>query len=209
LEYFAANRHKHARAKELRPADALFEGVYAIFVAKAPALVWQVRENAQGKPVIRRPKDWPLINHYHFHIIDREWGHISIKLSGHAPFGANISLNGHEWVQRQAQRRGIAWQRQANCFADGSDYAGIEKIAAQLDGPRASRAWRRCANAGFTAPACALDSRAKSSAKAASITVSRAARLNTAATCSSNAAARSTRVAKGCLNARAKTSTCP
>jgi hypothetical protein len=104
LEYFAAGGRKHTRAEELRPTDPLFEGVYAIFVAKAPALVWQVRENAHGRPVIRRPQNWPLVNHYHFHIIDREWGHISIKLSGHAPFGANISLNGHEW----AQRRGIA-----------------------------------------------------------------------------------------------------
>lgn len=134
LEYFAAGQHKHTRAEELRPADPNFEGVYAIFVAKAPALVWDVWENAQGKPVLRRPKNWPLVNHYHFHLIDREWGHIAIKLSGHAPFGANISLNGHEWVQRQAQRRGIAWQRQSNCLVGGSDYAGLEKIAARLDG---------------------------------------------------------------------------
>jgi hypothetical protein len=32
-------------------------------------------KNAQGKPMIRRPKSQPLANHYHFHIIDQEWAH--------------------------------------------------------------------------------------------------------------------------------------
>jgi hypothetical protein len=130
------DRTKHAKAEKLRPADPNFQGVFAIFVAKAPALVWQVKKNRQGKLVLRRPRNWPLVYHYHFHIQDKEWGHITIKMSGHPPFGLQISLNGHEWVQRQAQKQAISWVKEGNCFVGGSDLAGLSRLAQGLDGVR-------------------------------------------------------------------------
>ena len=133
FECLGSGERKHDRAEQLRPADPAFEGVFAIFVGQASALVWQVRHNSKGQPLLSRPKNWRMVNHYYLHIIDRHWGHISVKISGHPPFGASISLNVHEWVQRQAARHNIAWQRQANCFVAGSDYPAIEKIAARLD----------------------------------------------------------------------------
>ena len=129
------DKTKHARAEQLRPQDPNFQGVFLILVAKAPALVWQAKTNRQGKLVLRRPKSWPLVYHYHFHILDKEWGHLTIKMSGHPPFGLQISLNGHEWVQRQAQQEAIAWVKEDNCFVGGSDCAGLSRLAEQLDGP--------------------------------------------------------------------------
>jgi hypothetical protein len=128
------DKTKHARAERLRPADPNFRGVFAIFVAKAPALVWEARHNRAGKVVLRRPEHWPLIYHYHFHIIDPEWGHITIKMSGHPPFGVQVSLNGHEWVQRQAQAQAVPWVKAGNCFVGGSDLAQISRLAEGLDG---------------------------------------------------------------------------
>src|SRR6266542_580434 len=64
--------------------------VFAIFVAKAPGLVWQAKNNREGKVVVRRPKSWPLVYHYHFHIVDPEWGHVTIRLSGHPSLGLKI-----------------------------------------------------------------------------------------------------------------------
>ena len=31
-------------------------------------------------------------------IMDPDWGHVVIKISGHPPFGAQIILNGHNYV---------------------------------------------------------------------------------------------------------------
>jgi len=128
------DKTKHARAEKLRPSDPNFQGVFLILIAKAPALVWQAKNNRHGKLVLRRPKSWPLVYHYHFHILDKEWGHLTIKMSGHPPFGLQISLNGHEWVQRQAQKQAIAWVKEDNCFVGGSDCAGLSRLAEQLDG---------------------------------------------------------------------------
>src|SRR6185436_15115825 len=130
------DKTKHARAEKLRPQDPSFQGVFLILVAKAPALVWQAKNNRAGKIVLRRPKSWPLVYHYHFHILDPEWGHLTIKMSGHPPFGLQISLNGHEWVQRQAQKQAISWVKAGNCFVGGSDLAGLNKLAQGLDGVR-------------------------------------------------------------------------
>jgi hypothetical protein len=55
------------------------------------------------------------VNHYSFHIIDPECGHVTIKMSGHPPFGAQIILNGHEYVARQAGRARIAFSKAGNC----------------------------------------------------------------------------------------------
>src|SRR5262245_50445029 len=137
LRYLAiGDKTKHAQAEKLRPADPKFRGVFAIFVAKASALVWQAKNNRDGKVVLRRPKNWPLVYHYHFHIVDPQWGHLTIQMSGHPPFGLQIALNGHEWVQRQAQKQAISWVKEGNCFVGGSDLAGLNRLAQQLGGAR-------------------------------------------------------------------------
>jgi len=72
------------------------------------------------------------VNHYSFHIIDPEWGHVTIKMSGHPPFGAQIILNGHEYVARQAAAAGIAFTKAGNCFTMIVDPAGLARIADAL-----------------------------------------------------------------------------
>lgn len=129
------DRTKHARAEKLLPKDPAFQGVFAILVARAPGLVWKAKKNRQGQLVVRRSDPWPLIQHYHFHLLDKEWGHLTIKMSGHPPFGVQVSLNGHEWVERQAQRQAISWVKEGNCFTGGSDLEALDQLARSLRQP--------------------------------------------------------------------------
>jgi hypothetical protein len=69
------------------PEDEGFEGVFRIIVGRAPGNVWDVEHTADGR--IRRikrkePRAW--VNHYAFHIMDREWGHVIIRFCPHPPF---------------------------------------------------------------------------------------------------------------------------
>ena len=50
-------------------------------------------------------KKHAYVNHYSFHIMDPQWGHVTIKMSGHPPFAAQVMLNGHEYVACQAAGR--------------------------------------------------------------------------------------------------------
>ena len=79
------------------------------------------------------------VNHYSFHILDPEWGHITItiKISGHPPFPVQVILNGHEYVACQAHKAGISFTKEGNCFTHVSDAAGLAKIADTLSQPGA------------------------------------------------------------------------
>jgi hypothetical protein len=128
------DKTKYARAEKARPKDANFQGIFLILVARAPAPVWQIKNSRRGKLLIRRSKNWPLVNHYHFHILDKQWGHITIRMSGHPPFGAQILLNGHEWLERQARKEAICYVKEGNCFVGGSDLSALSRLAEGLGG---------------------------------------------------------------------------
>jgi hypothetical protein len=128
------DKSKYARAEKARPKDANFQGVFLILVARAPAPVWQIKKSRRGKLLVRRPKNWPLVNHYHFHIMDKQWGHLTIRMSGHPPFGAQILLNGHEWLERQARKEAVCCFKEGNCFVGDSDLPALNRLAAGLAG---------------------------------------------------------------------------
>jgi hypothetical protein len=52
---------------------------------------------------------------------------------GYPPFGAQVILNGHEWVERQARRKRVAAVKDGNCFIEGSDFPAISRVATALN----------------------------------------------------------------------------
>jgi hypothetical protein len=128
------DKKKFEKAEKARPKDPNFQGIFLILVARAPAPVWEIKKSRRAKLLIRRARSWPLVNHYHFHIMDKQWGHLSIRMSAHPPFGAQILLNGHEWLERQARKKTICYSKEGNCFVGGSDLPALNRLAAELQG---------------------------------------------------------------------------
>ena len=60
------------------------------------------------------------------------WGHVTIKMSGHPPFGAQVILNGHEHVAVLARQAGVGFRKEGNCFTEISDPAGLAQVADTL-----------------------------------------------------------------------------
>ena len=115
--YCSPGEDKHNMAEEHLTTRETKPGLFLILVSKAPALVWEVQMTGTGKLGQIVPKDpSPYVNHYSFHISDQDWGHLTIKMSGHPPFGAQVILNGHEYVACQAQKTGMEFTKQDNCF---------------------------------------------------------------------------------------------
>src|SRR6202165_4196951 len=128
-----AGQRKHDIATEYRSKTTVVQGLFLVLVGRAPAPVWDV----SAKHHIERKTPIPYVNHYSFHILDPEWGHLTIKVSGHPPFPAQVILNGHEYVACQARKAGIGFTKEGNCFTDISDAAGLAKIADTLSEQRA------------------------------------------------------------------------
>src|SRR5262249_5224970 len=73
-------------------------------------------------------KKMAFVNHYSFHLMDPEWGHVTIKMAGHPPFAAQVILNGHEYVAAAAQKDGIGFTKQGNRFTAVAGPAGPARI---------------------------------------------------------------------------------
>lgn len=122
---------KHRIAEEYLASHPVKRGLFLILVGRAMASVWDVQHSARGV-VKNLEKKRPYINHYSFHILDPEWGHITIKMAGHPPFGAQIILNGHEYVACQARKRHLTFTKEGNCFTQLADPARLATIADTL-----------------------------------------------------------------------------
>jgi hypothetical protein len=155
--YCSAGERKHEIAEQHLSIQQVKAGLFLILVSKAPALVWEAQKTGTGKLGQLVPKDpWPYVNHYSFHILDPEWGHVTIKMSGHPPFGAQVILNGHEYVAAQAHKAGVEFTKNENCFTSVSNATGLAKIADTLSEKRLQGACANSVSVGFTVYACVL-----------------------------------------------------
>jgi len=106
-----AGERKHRIAEEYLAENTVSTGVFMILVARARATVWKVKRSASGV-IGNLEKKSEHVNHYSFHIMDPAGGHLVVKMSGHPPFGAQVMLNGHEYVACQAQAAGIGFAKE-------------------------------------------------------------------------------------------------
>jgi len=129
-----ADERKHRIAEDYLREHTVGPGVFLVLVARAPATVWKVSRSSAG--VIRNlDKTRQFVNHYSFHIMDPAWGHLTIKMSGHPPFGAQVILNGHEYVACQARAGGIRFAKEGNCFTRIGDVERLAQVADTLSQP--------------------------------------------------------------------------
>ena len=126
-----AGQRKHDVADDYLARTTVTEGLFLVLVGRAQAPVWHVGANYHLE------KKTPYVTHYSFHILDRDRGHVTIKISGHPPFPAQVMLNGHEYVACQARKAGIVFIKEGNCFTAITDTPGFAWIAATLSEQRA------------------------------------------------------------------------
>ena len=126
---------KHLIAQQYLPQDPEFSGLFLVLVSRASGLVWDVTHTADGR-IQNLSKQYRFVNHYFFHIIDPVWGHVTVRMSGHPPFGAQVILNGHEYIDRQARRLGVTFDKEGNCFTDiiGMADDGHVAVTSRLSG---------------------------------------------------------------------------
>ena len=128
LIFCKAGERKHLIAEDYLETHVVTTGVFLILAAKAPATVWKVHRSARGV-ITDIEKKREYVYHYSFHIMDPAFGHLTIKMSGHPPFGAQVILNGHEYVAVAAQAEGIGFTKEGNCFTGIADPQRLARVA--------------------------------------------------------------------------------
>jgi hypothetical protein len=86
----SAGQRKHELAEENLAKTRVTQGLFLVLVGRAQAPVWDV----SAKHHLERKKPMPNVNHYSFHILDPDRGHLTIKIRWHPPFPPQVILNG-------------------------------------------------------------------------------------------------------------------
>jgi len=130
-----AGERKHRIAEDYLRDRTVGVGVFLILVARAPATVWKVKRSNRSGVIQHLEKTRQFVNHYSFHILDPTWGHLTIKMSGHPPFAAQVILNGHDYVACAAHAAEVGFAKEGNCFTGIGDPKRLAQIADTLSLP--------------------------------------------------------------------------
>jgi DNA-binding transcriptional ArsR family regulator len=122
------DERKHELAEQYKPDDPAFVGLFLIIISRASGVVWDVKQTSDGR-THSLTKHYRAINHIFFHVMDPQWGHVTIRISSHPPFAAMVILNGHEYLARQAHQAGRALELTSNCFTGIMSAADLTWLA--------------------------------------------------------------------------------
>ncbi len=118
---------KHQIANEYLPKDKTSSGIFLILKCRASASIWEIEEFKKGNINIK--KKLGFVNHYYFHIMDKQWGHVTIRMCSHPPFNCMIILNGHEFTERKLIEKNILFEKTDNCFTAYDNGAALTEVA--------------------------------------------------------------------------------
>lgn len=100
---------KDELARQIAARDGIREGLICVFSTVEPAMCFALAGGAI-RPRLRK------CLHLYFYLIDRELGFMHLRLQTWFPFQIQVYLNGHEWLARQLERRGVGFERYENTF---------------------------------------------------------------------------------------------
>ena len=67
--------------------------------------------------------------HYYFYFIDEELGLCYLRVPTWAPFRLQFYFNGHNWLARQLEKKGIGFNLVDNAFVSISDFGGAQELS--------------------------------------------------------------------------------
>jgi hypothetical protein len=141
---FERGERKEDRMRPLLEAAAerLLPGLVAVGVAQERTTGWR----GTKQPLDRAGCTFGFsrmsvyVNQYYCYLWDADWGPAFIKLSGYAPWGGRVWLNGHEWAKRQLTKQGVGYASLDNGFRSVADPIVLDAVTASL-GPDQMRAF--------------------------------------------------------------------
>jgi hypothetical protein len=123
---------KEELARELARRDRIQEGLVAIFRCVEPCRTYKMRGNYQTKMLEPR-LEWGKCLHLYFYVQHPRLGLLHLRLQTWFPFLIHICLNGHDWLARQMEEKGLRYRKADNRFTWIEDFEAAQALAdAQL-----------------------------------------------------------------------------
>jgi hypothetical protein len=154
---FKAGERKDDITKRYLEAFRAKEGVFLIGKAQEKTRV--VRTEKRRNPTTGKTYPWlvfstAMVNHYYFYCVDHDFGPFFIKLGSYFPYNGKLLINGHEYVKRQLEQRGIRYEALDNGIRSCKNPQRLQRICDGLTAKKIDdllRKWLRRLPHPFTA----------------------------------------------------------
>jgi hypothetical protein len=143
---FKKGQRKDEVAAEYRERFQDEEGL--LFVGKAQEKASVFRTERRRNPQTGASYAWlyrstAMVNQYYFYAVDRDFGPFFLKFCSYFPYNAKLCINGHEYVKRQLERRGIRYEALDNGVLTCEDPAMLQTICDELSAQKIDTLFRK------------------------------------------------------------------
>ena len=117
--------------KHLKAFDAK-EGVLFVGVAQEKTRVFRTekrRDPATGATFPWIVRSTAMVNHYYFYCVDRDFGPFFLKFGSYFPYTAKLCINGHEYLKRHLDRKGIRYEALDNGILSCEEPRKMQRIS--------------------------------------------------------------------------------
>lgn len=118
-------------AKDIMKADNIQQGLICILSSVELCRSFQVVSNRERKELELNFMDRKCMFLY-FYYLDEEFGLMHIRVQTWFPFDIQVYINGREYLSRQLDAAGIAYERYENSFLSISDLKKAQELADRL-----------------------------------------------------------------------------
>jgi len=84
-----------------------------------------------------------MVNQYYFYCMDYDFGPFFLKLCSYFPYNGKLCINGHEYLKRQLEQRGIAYEALDNGVLSCEEPRHMQRLADGLSAEKIQRLARK------------------------------------------------------------------
>jgi hypothetical protein len=143
---FNKSQRKDDVAAEYRRRFNEEEGILFIGKAQEKASVFRTerrRDAKTGRSYAWLYRSTAMVNQYYVYAIDRDFGPFFLKFCSYFPYNAKLCINGHEYVKRQLDRRGLTYEALDNGILSCDDAGTVQRICDELSADKIDGLFRK------------------------------------------------------------------
>ncbi len=118
---------KETIARQIAEADGITDGLICVLTCVEPCMSYEIHRDRIKKKLVLEPRHRKCLHLYHYWI-DPLLGFMHGRIQTWFPFTVQICLNGREYLARQMDLHGIAYDRRENCFAWIEDLSAAQEL---------------------------------------------------------------------------------
>jgi hypothetical protein len=129
FEYLNGYVRKEDKARQIAQRDKVKQGLVCVFSTLETASSFVLRYGIK-KPQLE--KSWRKCLHLYFYFMHPQFGLMHVRLQTFFPFTIQVYANGHEWLEKQMDKKKIAYRKVDNAFSWIEDPERAQDMANSL-----------------------------------------------------------------------------